>query len=338
MELTEEAKTAIESLRRLFESLREQVSKPLEWPLPATCLDLEGRASEPARIFKHIQQMCLLHTSSFQNVNQIKLVYLIEAYLAVADVRTPLGIYSAARSLLEFAAFTSDVARRLSSIRDAGGDWLTRGKAFFGTIVRAAFGTSDPKALALLLEGGTAKEHTKPFRIGESIKAIGLEGGFEEIPAHYNTLCDFVHHNLSSGTTTATSIRQGTIAHSHGGGMLLLTKPGPIVCRGFPAPDQAIFALNQTAKLALKNAQATVRRINECPESPYTRAEILENTGHEFGMRQLDLSEGAQSPSGAKKSGAKTGRNEPCPCGSGRKFKRCCQNTEGRNKENRANR
>jgi len=23
---------------------------------------------------------------------------------------------------------------------------------------------------------------------------------------------------------------------------------------------------------------------------------------------------------------AKTGRNEPCPCGSGKKFKKCCQN------------
>ena len=26
--------------------------------------------------------------------------------------------------------------------------------------------------------------------------------------------------------------------------------------------------------------------------------------------------------------GEKTGRNEPCPCGSGRKFKKCCLNRE----------
>lgn len=26
--------------------------------------------------------------------------------------------------------------------------------------------------------------------------------------------------------------------------------------------------------------------------------------------------------------GNKTGRNEPCPCGSGKKFKRCCMNSD----------
>ena len=29
------------------------------------------------------------------------------------------------------------------------------------------------------------------------------------------------------------------------------------------------------------------------------------------------------------KPAAKVGRNDPCPCGSGRKFKKCCQNTLG---------
>jgi len=27
---------------------------------------------------------------------------------------------------------------------------------------------------------------------------------------------------------------------------------------------------------------------------------------------------------------SKTGRNEPCPCGSGRKYKSCCEGREGR--------
>lgn len=30
-----------------------------------------------------------------------------------------------------------------------------------------------------------------------------------------------------------------------------------------------------------------------------------------------------------KKVGGKIGRNEPCPCGSGRKYKRCCGGVRG---------
>jgi hypothetical protein len=294
--------------------------------MPATRLRLESRAQDASRTFKHIQQMCLLHTSSFRNVNQIKLVYLIEAYLAVVDAKTPLGIYSAARSLLEFAAFNFDVARRLSNASEGDSkDWLARGQAFFGVIVRAAFGSSDPKAVALLLEAGTAKEHTKPFHINDSLKSFGKEKGSESMLEHYDMLCDFVHHNLSSGTITATSIRYGTVAHSHGGGMLLLSKPGAIICRRFPAPDQVLFAMNQTAAVALMNVEAAVRWINKCPESPFTPSEILNMTGHEFGMAQLRPSVAVRPDrSEGKDNLPKTGRNDLCPCGSGKKFKRCC--------------
>lgn len=323
--MTEDAVTAISSLRTLLEDLRAQVSAPIEWPLPATRLGLEARASEPSRMFKHIQQMCLLHTSSFQHLNQIKLVYLLEAYLAVVDARTPLGIYSAARSVLKFSAFTFDVARRLSAVRDSQTrHWREKGEGFFGIIIRAAFGTSDPKAADLLLAEGTPKEYTRPFRIGDSIKALGLAEGFDDILAHYNMLCDFVHHNFSSGTITATSIRHGTAAHSFGGGMLVLTKPGPIVCRRYPAPEQAAFAVNQTAAVALRNATAAVRWTNESPESPFTPDEVRKMTGYEFGMAELRSPNLAHARTEQTVNHLKPGRNDPCPCGSGKKYKRCC--------------
>ncbi|MCP8321802.1 MAG: SEC-C domain-containing protein, partial [archaeon] len=37
-------------------------------------------------------------------------------------------------------------------------------------------------------------------------------------------------------------------------------------------------------------------------------------------------SRGAESPrkQSAKVSGKKIGRNDPCPCGSGKKYKKCC--------------
>lgn len=33
---------------------------------------------------------------------------------------------------------------------------------------------------------------------------------------------------------------------------------------------------------------------------------------------------------------AKAGRNDPCPCGSGRKYKRCCEVTQRRGRSSRA--
>jgi len=29
-----------------------------------------------------------------------------------------------------------------------------------------------------------------------------------------------------------------------------------------------------------------------------------------------------------RRAGAKAGRNDPCPCGSGKKYKKCCQDKE----------
>jgi preprotein translocase subunit SecA len=40
----------------------------------------------------------------------------------------------------------------------------------------------------------------------------------------------------------------------------------------------------------------------------------------------LSRGEGAEQPKGqtVKREGKKTGRNDPCPCGSGKKYKKCC--------------
>ena len=34
------------------------------------------------------------------------------------------------------------------------------------------------------------------------------------------------------------------------------------------------------------------------------------------------------NPSNPIQAGAKVGRNDPCPCGSGKKFKKCCMNKQ----------
>lgn len=42
------------------------------------------------------------------------------------------------------------------------------------------------------------------------------------------------------------------------------------------------------------------------------------------GPQSQDTTEGGQPRSAPLKSGKKVGRNDPCPCGSGKKYKNCC--------------
>ena len=44
---------------------------------------------------------------------------------------------------------------------------------------------------------------------------------------------------------------------------------------------------------------------------------------------KLEQAKAAGGPAGARKAAKKVGRNDPCPCGSGKKYKNCCGKNEG---------
>ena len=63
-------------------------------------------------------------------------------------------------------------------------------------------------------------------------------------------------------------------------------------------------------------------------EATYT-ADGMRDVHHEIGgFRKIDgewlYSEGMMRPTTVVREGRKIGRNEPCPCGSGKKYKQCC--------------
>ena len=43
----------------------------------------------------------------------------------------------------------------------------------------------------------------------------------------------------------------------------------------------------------------------------------------------LEQAKAAGGPAGTRKAAKKVGRNDPCPCGSGKKYKNCCGKNEG---------
>lgn len=75
---------------------------------------------------------------------------------------------------------------------------------------------------------------------------------------------------------------------------------------------------------------AMVERIKEDSLSKICRVQIRrEETVQEMQKKQeqeyvLSRGDGPATPQTVKRKDVKVGRNDPCPCGSGRKYKKCC--------------
>ena len=74
----------------------------------------------------------------------------------------------------------------------------------------------------------------------------------------------------------------------------------------------AVKAQLAQAKAFLKDFEALQARHGPAPTHAHACGDP--GCGHDHGP----------PPAPFKRRGAKVGRNDPCPCGSGKKFKRCC--------------
>ncbi len=53
-------------------------------------------------------------------------------------------------------------------------------------------------------------------------------------------------------------------------------------------------------------------------------ARIADSMGNPLSQKLLGITRGTKPSGPWKRRAPKVGRNEPCPCGSGKKFKKCC--------------
>lgn len=300
--------TGLTHIAKLISAGQQQLSDRLELPEPSVRLDIASRNDDQTRVFKHLHQSCMLHSSIFQRVNQVKLVYLLDAYRIMVEQKNPAGIYAMARSILELAAFLADVARRLSPFSDARTLWQDRGVGFFRVIVRARFGTSDPQKQRALVEAGISKDDVKPFHILTCIDHLAKDKANAWVRPYYDFLCDYVHRNMSSQTISAAEMTHGGLAISPGGGMIYMMQHGPIVVNQYPANNQAEYAREQTAPRAASLADLALRTLNALPNTPYSEAELVEKTGYRLGVKALAR---PLKP------------DDLCFCGSGMNYGRC---------------
>jgi hypothetical protein len=309
------------ALKSIHDKLAATFGPKFQLPEPSLTLDLDSRRGSERRLFNHLHQMCSMHGEAYRHGNGIKLTYLIDAYIGMVDRENPLGTYSAARVLLEFNAFLHEVRTKLRAKAErARSDWYGAGQEFFRILVQARYGTTNPKYREFLRGEGLSSSKLTPFHISDCIKGLSAEPEFAKMSSRYDVLCDFVHHNLSSQMAANAGGFIGTRAGLEGApGSIVMNKPAPIIQFQFPIPAKAARAVEDTASGAFADAQASLRWLNETPTTPYDEAELIRRTGSSNGFQaQGDSSRPARNI-------ANVGRNEPCPCGSGKKLKHCCR-------------
>lgn len=195
---------AVRDLIALRDRLVVDVGRAIQWPDPQLVLNLASRRGSEVRMFKHLQQVTMLHRENHVSSNKVKHLYLIDGFLAMATAANPVALYGLARSMFELSAFLHEVQRRLLEVthRVNEKNWVSSGEQFFGLIVRARVATTHPKSLETLRGIGVAKEHLKPYNVKHCIQELSRASGQEDAIERYDSLCDFVHHNLGSLTVS----------------------------------------------------------------------------------------------------------------------------------------
>ncbi len=314
----------IQEIAEIREEFLGSLSLPIQWPEPRPRLDLESRSDSDERTFKHIHQSCIGHAENFRTCNQIKVIHLLDSYLTLAN-SNPLGIYMASRSALELCAFLHEVYKRLDSAKErASQDWRGGGENFFKTIVRARFATSNPDFQLILKGQGVSRSVLKPINIGECIRNLANVSGFKEICRRYELLCDYVHHNLGSQSVNTAGSGASPTAQSSGGGLILMPGGGTITEYRYPIPGKTHQVIDGTIEGFVADVRASWRALHDLPETPYSPQQCERFTGNPLGIQRLDEPINRKAKPLPIIIERKVGRNELCPCGSGKKYKHCC--------------
>ncbi|MDN5855278.1 MAG: hypothetical protein L0K86_21025 [Actinomycetia bacterium] len=287
-----ETDLAYMSIREL-ESRRDRwhadVRGPTQLPEPALVLNLDSRRKSDIRTMKHVHQMCILHRENFWTSNQIKQLYLVDAFLTLSKAENPLGLYAIARSILELSALLHEVRERLveTTLRLTEQNWRQVGETFFGLITRARFATTHPTLRDALAQGGFPSGRLKPFNITHCVTNLAAHQDHRDAATRYEALCDFVHHNLGSSTTANSGTGVADAARSSGGGVVFGNSPVTITQYEYPARGKTARALNELAPDFLRDALACVQWLNLIPDGPFP-PELLEAvTGSRFGFEVL---------------------------------------------------
>lgn len=259
---------------------------PFESPEPSVILQLEARSGDLGRTVKYLHQQSTIHVEHFRHAQLIRLIYLGRFYLTEYRSANPVGIYSAARAILESHVFVSHVCSGLKrAIADESSDLKARGVTFFNSIRRARLQTTSPGRKPFLQQLGLQPRDLEPYKVADCISTT-VSADPERwtwLRDHYKDLCDFVHANLSSQTVSRGSGRVDTVSR-YGQGALITPIPTLIGRHEYPSTPALQMARSSTEDRTLRNLEGGIEALNNFPSSPSTTSELVHHTGSAMGF------------------------------------------------------
>ena len=280
---TDEMLAAIVVLRS---KLAEQFPEFIELSDPDVVADVASRRGDQVRLVSYLHQMSTMHVENFKLGTHAKTMYLVDAFISLAEARNSLGLYSIARTMFELTAFLHEVHVRLAAkaLHVTDDYWAPLAESFLTTIIRIRYATREPRFHALLLAHGVPKKTLDPINVMACIKGLASETEYLDGHERYAHLCDFVHHNLASWTTTNAGTGVADVARSSGGGAIFATSGKQTISRyEYPLPVQAERALRDLGSGFLLDVESSVKWLNLTPNSPFSPKFLTRITGNPLG-------------------------------------------------------
>jgi SEC-C motif len=271
-----------------------------------------------------LTRVCFWNAFALKVEFHLKLLYTIDGYLSAVDSKNPVSTFLLARYLLELVATVSAIHFGFQNCFDVNfRDWFKRGGGFIALTYQARHSTSDGKLKSMMAERGIPAVLFQPARISKAIKGLASRPGFESAVSTYDSLSNMCHHNGSGHKMLTENIGPTDVVLTRLGAAFVLREKVAAVTSGYPTLSFASQSFTQTARVAWWSAHCANKMINGLPARPFTNKELSTLTDRRLTSVQPFDATTARPKSALGKS-AKIGRNDPCPCGSGKKFKGCC--------------
>jgi len=157
------------------------------------------------------------------------------------------------------------------------------------------------KAILLSVVDSKWKDHL--YAMDNLREGIGLRAYGQRDP-----LIEYQHEGSAMFTTMIDSIKEEVL------GFLFKVKPAEEI------KERPVFSLS--GKSFLHPDASPMSRIPQAP--PEMPGQEAPKPRRGEGPGQREMGQGPQPQSPYQREGKKVGRNDPCPCGSGKKYKKCC--------------
>ncbi len=318
---------SIESLIALLAERRPDFVQGIEVPTTAPDLNLDELRGEPVRQFKRINQGSIMSVWHIRAALGMQTLQLSDCYIALVEANKGLGLYGITRQILESHAFILSLSRRLEGISlGESRDWRSRGEAFYKLTIRAIFATNDPSLRVKHREVGVSNKSMETFHAKDLQEVISSDDRFQDDQNLYAELCDRVHPN---GPALRTGMQLGSpVSALKFGNNILMTPGGFTATYRYQYSERRIAeeAVAITAAPMLRHTRGIYKCLDSLSESPYRKAEVKEMTGTERMSPFIPFQPHTTTQPDDGLRLPKVGRNDLCPCGSGKKFKKCCLN------------